>query len=46
MKTSISKPKFLPINKSRKDLLNSELADNLDVNNNCKLTKLVYNTDL
>jgi hypothetical protein len=36
------RPKLISINRSRRDLLNMELADNLDKNANCKLTKLVY----
>jgi hypothetical protein len=48
LKAQISKPKFIQISKSKRDLLNTELADNLDDNANCKLTnyKLVHNSNV
>jgi len=46
VKTNIAKPKFISMNKNRRDLLNTELADNLDKNANCKLTKLVYTQNM
>ncbi|CAF1065929.1 unnamed protein product, partial [Brachionus calyciflorus] len=41
-KDKSTKPKYAQLNKSRKVLLENELADSLDSNSNCKLTKMVY----
>ncbi len=46
MTSNLTKTKAITKGKSWKDLLNTELADNLDIDPNCKLTKIVKHQNL